>query len=86
MIDFELGGYLLSALQVGVGNGDQFRFRDQAANIHCVLLAHRANAKYTHAQLRHNRPLFASCSRFHKCFVGGHGFSRADHTCGDQGI
>src|ERR1700674_3661744 len=56
MLDFELGGYLLSALQVGVGNGYQLRFRDQAANIQSVLLTHRADPNYTHAQLRHNRP------------------------------
>jgi hypothetical protein len=29
-----------------------------------VLLAHRADPKYTHAQLRHNRPLFARSHLF----------------------
>ena len=54
VLDFEFGGDLLGALQVGVGNRDQLRLGDQAANILGVLLAHRADPNYSHAQLRHN--------------------------------
>jgi hypothetical protein len=65
MLDFELGGYLLGAPQVGVCNGYQLCFRDQAPDIQSVLLPHCADPKYAYAQLCHNRPLslvaLASC-------------------------
>src|SRR5271169_3704570 len=38
VLDFQLGGDLFSPLQVHVGDGDQLRFRNQAANVVGMLL------------------------------------------------
>ena len=59
MPDFELRRNVPCAREIRVGNGDQLRLRDQAANIFSVPLAHRADTHDTHAELRQDFLRFA---------------------------
>ena len=52
VLDFEFRRNLPGAREIRVGNGDQLRLWDQAANIFGVPLAHCADSHDTHAELR----------------------------------
>ena len=52
MLDFEFRRNLTGAREIRVGDGDQLRLGDQAANILGVPFAHCADSHDTHAQLR----------------------------------
>jgi hypothetical protein len=55
MINLKLLGDRFRPIQVGIGDCDQLRFRNAVTEIISVLLAHRANANHTYAQLGHDR-------------------------------